>query len=238
MRMGSVRAVRGDLASPARSGRPAGAEVRLREAVLDVVFERGYRATGAREVCERAGVGPEEFARHFPGGLEEAFLAIFEEECAALLLRCEAALAGHRDWAEGLAVLAGELAGWVHRSPREARLTVVESLVAGERVRLRREAVLAAFAALVDSGRLALADPDAVSPAAAEAVVGATLATLARRLASRRPVSEAEAGSAIPALLYFALRPYLGHERAARALEVTRARVSAAPAYRPRLASR
>jgi hypothetical protein len=66
---------------------------------------------------------------------------------------------------------------------------------------------------LIDEGRQETADPDALSPALAEAVFGSIYQTLARELGGAG--SGAEPEQFVPQLMYLAVRPYLG-EAAAR----------------------
>jgi AcrR family transcriptional regulator len=189
------------------------ARQRLRRGMIEVVCEVGYARATVALVCERARLGLSDFDQVF-SGREDAFLDAFEEQGAILLSRCRSAYSAQADWILGLHALGGELAGWLREHPREARFLIVESNAAGESVQLRREALIGAFVEMVDEGRSLQGEPLKATGASGVMVVGGVVEVLTRRLALPREITAAEAARTVPELLYFALRPYLGHSRA------------------------
>lgn len=204
-------------ASPAPAGRDAELRARLREAMLDLVCELGYRSVTNEEICARAGTGMADFGRIF-GGKEDAAIQIFAEESdrftAAMRVECER----EGSWREGLRAAAYAGARWLRDHPRETRFCVLESLSAGEGLQLRREQTLQALAEHVDRGRQLLADPTSVSPAFAGAIVGAISEMLVRRLAEGKEL--AEAVDLVPEVMYIAIRPYVDGEEALQELSI------------------
>jgi AcrR family transcriptional regulator len=187
--------------------------------MIQVVCEVGYPTATATAVCERAGVGMVEFRRVF-ASKEEAFTQVFEEEGSALLVRCQEIYAEEEDWTAALRAIGVELARWVRDDPLTAQFMLVESLAAGEAVQLRRDVFATAFAELVDRGRALIEDPGAVPSDAALAVVGAVIDILERGLSRPRPLDPEVLSRKVSELMYFAVRPYLGHDRAARELAI------------------
>jgi AcrR family transcriptional regulator len=97
---------------PAPAERDGGVRARLRESMLDLVCELGYRAVTVDAIRIRAGADEGEFERIF-GSKESAFVQIFEEEydrfVAAMRVGCEA----EQGWRDGLRAAAYAGARWL-----------------------------------------------------------------------------------------------------------------------------
>lgn len=205
----------------ARAGAPAPAErdadltARLREAMIDVVCERGYRSATVASVCSRAGVGVGDFERVL-GSREDAFVQIYREETEMFLAVAAAACEAEDGWRDGLR--AGAYAGARHLRdhPREARFCILEVLSAGEAAQLQRENMMRAPIAFLDRGRRQLDSDRYVSPAFAAAIVGAISEMLVRRLAEGGDLSDLV--DLVPELMYIAVRPYVDGDEALKEL--------------------
>ena len=183
---------------------------RIAAAMVELVCERGYRATTVKQLLRRAGASRAEFRRHF-AGKRDCFLAVYDELAERFAAPVLAAFEAEAEWREGLRAAAYAAARWVGEHPREARFATLETMTAGDFAAERREATLRRFVDLVDAGREQLDDPGAVSRVMAEGVVGGVLGMLTRNLrrgAGGRPEDF------VPELMFLAVRPYLGIEAA------------------------
>jgi AcrR family transcriptional regulator len=131
-----------------RSG--ADARRRLQQAALELYLERGYDATTAAQIAERAGVTERSFFRHFTDKRE-----VFFDGEAALRTALVTAVAEARDGLPPLAVL------------RDAYVAVVPILEENRPLAEAREPVFAATPALRER---ALAKTEALNGAVAEAL--------------------------------------------------------------------
>jgi AcrR family transcriptional regulator len=97
------------------------------------------------------------------------------------------------------------------RDPNGARVALVEMLSAGPAARERQRSALALFASLIEQGRSDCASGEHLPAQTSEAIVGGIASILHRRVLQANtdelPALHAE-------LTYFALLPYLDHERA------------------------
>jgi len=179
--------------------------------MLDLVAGRGYSATTVDAICDRAGAGVGEFARVF-GSKEDAFVQIYLEEVELFLAVAASACEIEEGWRDGLRAGAYAGARWIRDHPREARFCILEVLGAGEAAGLQREHLLRTLAAYLDRGRKQLDRDRFVSPAFAEAIVGAISEMLVRRLAGGGDL--ADLVDLVPELMYIAVRPYVDGEEA------------------------
>jgi len=210
--------------APVRSADPRRA---ILDALVQTVALRGYDRTTIDRVLLLAKVPAPVFDEHFEDK-QDCLLAALDE----LILRIERAIAERIDgsacWSErvqvGLRTLLAALAG----DPDGARVAFVECLSAGEPAIARVRSALASCVPLFEEGRRRSGDDrggDAgtddvdiahLPPQISEAIVGGIVSILHRRVLEDHT-------SELPALLsdlsYFALLPYLGHERALAAAE-------------------
>jgi AcrR family transcriptional regulator len=187
---------------------------RIVAAAIDAVAELGYGGLTVTEVIARAHISRRTFYELY-ADRDECFLAAFD---AALARVAEPVLAAYQvagAWRERIAnALCAALALFDDR-PALARLLIVDALGAGPLALERRAAALEALVRAVDDGR-ANARGREPGPLAAEAVVGAVLAVLHKRLLEpqRREPLLALAGPLMNAIVL----PYLGPAAAAREL--------------------
>jgi AcrR family transcriptional regulator len=209
------------MASPAgvaSNGRPEPRDERqlIVAAMVELVAEQGYKATTVKQLLERAGVRQAAFRRLF-AGKRACFLETYEELSERFGEHVFAAFEGEREWRDGLRAAAYAAAAWIGEHPREARYAVIETMAAGEFAVERREATLRRFVDLVDAGRRQLDQPDSVSRAMAEGVVGGIVGMLTKNL---RRDARVRAEDFVPDLMFLAVRPYLGHEAAREELSI------------------
>jgi AcrR family transcriptional regulator len=182
-------------------------------AAVDAVDELGYSGMTVAQVIGRARVSRKTFYDVFVDR-EDCFLAAFDQalDQGARLLR--EAYAGEDSWNEGVRAALARLLGQMDEEPASARLCVVESLAAGERVLERRADAFAELARAVDRGRRA---PGALTPpeVTAEGVVGAVFAVLHARMLDG---GDAPLIGLLGQLMSIIVLPYQGAEAAAREL--------------------
>ncbi|MBS1885799.1 MAG: hypothetical protein JSU06_01280 [Actinobacteria bacterium] len=179
-------------------------------AVVEVVAARGYAEASVEEMIERAGVGRQEWDHLFTDKAD-AVLRVFECHAEDFKRRVGRAFAEAPGWPDNLRAAAWQIVTLIEAYPAAYRFGVWRILEAGEMARLRREELFAWCASLVDAGRTVCPDPAAVPNAAAVIATGAAIDALTRHAAGeldRRPAD------LVPALMYGAVRPYLGEEAA------------------------
>lgn len=191
---------------------------RLRDALIALCFERGFRNVELWALFERAGLDRAVFDRHF-ADLEDCFFAVFEAEVDRY--RCEYAPAREEfaDWRERVRVTLYALFRFLAADRRRARFVVVDSQVAGERTRLLSGQLIEALFDLIDEGRRELPDPDALSRTTAEAVGGGILNQVYAAVA--RPIPLPPERELVPELMYCAVLPYCGLEAALEELYIS-----------------
>jgi len=178
--------------------------------VVAVVAERGYAEASIEEMLARAGVGREEWDRLFTGKAD-AVLRVFEGYAEEIKRQVWRAFAEAPGWPDNLRAAAWQIVTLIESDPDAYRFVVWRILEAGEMARLRRDELFAWCAGLVDVGRTVCPDPTAVPGAAPVIATGAAVEALTRHAAGELDRGPAEM---LPALMYGAVRPYLGEEAA------------------------
>lgn len=211
--------------APVRSQSPRRA---ILDALVQTIALRGYDRTTIDRVLSLAEVPMPVFDEHFENK-QGCLLAALDE----LIDRIEDAISkrveGSAPWPErvrvGLQTLLAILAG----HPDGARVAFVECLSAGEPAIARVRSAMARMIPVLEGGRACAhgaedetgaPDTDHLPPQTSEAIVGGIASILHRRVLEGHT---AELPALLPDLLYFALMPYLGHERALAAAESARA---------------
>jgi AcrR family transcriptional regulator len=188
----------------------------LAGALLAVVRESGYPAATPAAIAARAGITPAEFDRLF-AGKADATLRVFAALADDYVARVGRAFATGGPWPQSLRAAAYETARWMRGHPDAAWFAFVGILEAGDMALARREEMFHWASSLIDEGRAAALDPEAVPRAAPLSAIGAIADELRRRLAE-----DPEAGivDAVPRLMYASVRPYLGEAAARRELDM------------------
>lgn len=183
---------------------------RLLDAILDTVAERGYDRTTVSRVLSTADVQEAVFTEHFRdkhdcfmqavdeliGRVERAGLEIFELDAP---------------WHERVRLALEALLHGIAEHPTGARVVLVDMLGAGHAASQRHRLALELFTSLIEEGRSCSVNTEHLPPQTSEAIVGGIVSILHRRV-----LQGDTAGLALlhADLTYFALLPYLDHERA------------------------
>jgi AcrR family transcriptional regulator len=189
---------------------------RLLDAMIETVALRGYDRTTISRVLSSAGLEEAVFSEHFHDkrdcfqqGVDEL---IWQGERAAVeLFELDA------PWEELVRIGLERLLGALAEDPDAARVLFVEMLGAGPTAYERQRTATALFTSLIERGRSGSPNADQLPTQTSEAIVGGIASILHRRALEGRI---GELPSLASDLTYFALLPYLNHERA---LEVANA---------------
>ncbi|HEX5309947.1 MAG TPA: TetR/AcrR family transcriptional regulator [Solirubrobacteraceae bacterium] len=183
---------------------------RLLEATIETVSLRGYDRSTVSRILSVAGLDDAVFDEHFHDKRDCFWQALDEllgrGECAALEL-----FALKLPWAERVALGIERLLQALADDPATARVLLVEVFGAGPEACERRRVAVSLLTSLMEHGRAEGAGGAQLPPQTSEAVVGGVLSILHRRALQ----GETDGLPALRAdLTYFALLPYLDHERA------------------------
>lgn len=183
---------------------------RLINALATLVGERGYNGTTIELITETAKTSNRTFYENF-ASREECFAAAYEALDNYLAGLVAEAIAAEQDWPAQVGAAARALIAFLASRPALARLYLVESLVVGEPLLELRQRSADRLTALLEPGRVGREiDPERAA-AVEEGLIGGILTLLGRRVAA----GEAEQlESYAPAVIEFALAPYLGAEEA------------------------
>jgi AcrR family transcriptional regulator len=185
---------------------------RMLDAFVRTAAREGYDRTTIDSVLALADIPEPIFYEHFEDK-RDCMLAALDEQLHRIEDAVCAGVEGSTVWSErvrlGLQALLQALAA----DPEGTRLTLVECLAAGEPAIAR---LRAAVASCVPTLELGLNDSESAEtahlpPQISEALAGGIVSIL-HRLALERNTDELP--GLLPDLVYFALMPYLGHERA------------------------
>lgn len=183
----------------------------IAEAVIGEIVEKGYGETSVEAVLRRAGVSREDFDRRFES-LEHCALDAFERWIADFEQRVGSAFNAQADWQSGLRAAAYATADWMEDNPLVVPFGMVEVLkMPGEMGGVRREETFAFCSRMIDRGRMAAPDPDAVPDSAATFAIGAITQLLTHRL---QEGADVEPRSVIPEMMVRVVHIYLGAEAA------------------------
>lgn len=183
---------------------------RLLEAMIATVALRGYDRTTISRVLSVAGLEEAVFSEHFHDKHDCFGQALDEligrgERAALELFELDA------PWAERVRLGLERLLAALAADPAAARVLLVEMLGAGPEACERQRAALALLTSLVEQGRAESSSAARLPALTSEAIVGGVVSILHRR-ALQGATDELPALCAD--LTYFALLPYLDHERA------------------------
>lgn len=186
------------------------------EAMLDIVFERGYEVVTIEEIAERASGSRDDFKRSFPSK-QACAVAVLEELAENNLRTVRAAFESESRWPDSLRAAAYAHLQWTLDNPKKMRFGLLEMLWASELTGALRDDLFRAYIEMVDAGREVAPDPDSVPAYTAEAVVGSITQVIVRHLAEPgRP----DLPGQVPEMMYLAVKPYLGEEAARKELAI------------------
>jgi AcrR family transcriptional regulator len=197
---------------------------RLLAASIEVAGAEGYAGMTVSAVIAQAGVSRKTFYEFF-ADREACFLAAFDTVLEQGLAGVREAYDGGTSWPEQLRAALARGLDALAAHPHEARVGFVEVLAAGPRALTRRDDAMRAFMVFLQPGYDAAPATLEVPPLMSEAVVGALYEIVYARVLNGRV---GELPGLLPQLVFCALAPFLGAERAA--VEAAAARAAAATA--------
>lgn len=189
---------------------------RLREALLDLCAERGYRNLELSEVLERAGVGEADFHRRYTD-LNALFASVLGEVYADFFRRAQNAVADEQGWRDRMRATAYALLRFLREDERVARMAAVDVQDAGPPAPQLFLETFNRLVDLIDEGSAEAGGPE--SPGRATALgVGGVVFTRVQEAVAQGELNLGE--EEIPELMYAAVFPYLGAEEAAKELRI------------------
>jgi AcrR family transcriptional regulator len=189
---------------------------RIVRSLVELVGANGYRQTRLTEVLGLADVSESDFHTHF-ADKQQCFVAVWDELTLAHAVRASEAFAAAMPWRQRMRAAAWITLDFLQADLNRTRFLVLEVLNAGELAQAHRDLAIATQVEWVDSGRHELSDPDSLSSATAEHIVGAINEMLIRKTRSGEILQGAQV---LRDLMFIAVRPYLGEEAAREELAI------------------
>src|SRR5690242_881136 len=133
------------------SERAAEEQRRLREALLDLCAERGYKKLKLRQLLESAEVDKPSFERHY-ADLDACFAAVLGQIYDEFFARAAEAVAGQSGWRDRMRATAYALLRFLRSDERVARLAAVEVSYAGKESQRLFQQTFNRLVDLIDEG--------------------------------------------------------------------------------------
>lgn len=189
---------------------------RIREALLDLCTERGYKKLKLAQLLERAEVDEAAFKALYPD-LDACFAAVLEEIYEEFFARASAAAAGQNSWRDRVRATAYAWLRYLRSDERVARLAAVEVQYAGKRAQEIFQETFFRMVKVLDEGSPETDGPESPGLATAIGVGGVVFARVQEGVAKGElGIGEEE----VPQLMYAAVFPYLGAEAASEELHI------------------
>ena len=151
------------------------------EAMLDLVFERGYDGVTVEEVADRAGGDLAEFQQFFPTK-QACAVAVLEDLAENNLRTVRGAFDREERWPDSLRAAAYAHVRWILDNPKKMHFGLLETLWAGDMTSALRDNLFRAYIEMVDAGREVAPDPEAVPAYTAEGAVGSITQVVVRNM--------------------------------------------------------
>lgn len=192
---------------------------RLREALLDLCSERGYKKLKLKHLLERTGIDKATFKSEYPD-LDACFAALLAEVYDEFSAQAQTAVADERGWRDRMRATAYALLRFLRADERVARLAAIEVQYAGGPAQGLFLETFNRLVDLIDEGSEAAGDGEgSLSRATALGIGGVVFARIQQAVAEGElALGEEE----IPQLMYAAVFPYLGAEAAEEELSIPR----------------
>ena len=187
---------------------------RLIAGLAEAVAENGYSSATIAHITRHAAVSRRTFYEHF-SSKDECFVAAYDTVMAELSERIESAFAESDEWPLAVRSALDAMLSFLASEPNLARLSMVESLVAGPVVVDRYDAAIEGLVPYLKAGREGASEEvlDRLSPTTEEALVGGMVSLISRRIIAGQA---AELEELLPDLVEFALTPYIGSDEASK----------------------
>lgn len=183
---------------------------RLLDAMIETVARRGYdRTTVSRVLCS-ADLQEAVFSEHFRDK-HDCFCQAVDDLISRVELAALEQFQRDAPWPERVRAGLQSLLWALAHDPDGARVALVEMLSASPAACERQRSALALFASLIEQGRAHCPEQEYLPAHTSEAIVGGIASILHRRVLQ---ANTAELPALHADLTYFALLPYLDHERA------------------------
>jgi AcrR family transcriptional regulator len=190
---------------------------RLREALLDLCAERGYKKLKLKHLLERAGMDEATFHSHY-ADLDACFAAVLGEIYDEFFARAQEAVAGQSGWRDRMRATAYSLLRFLRGDERVARLAAVEVQYAGKRAQELFQETFNRLVNLIDEGSSEADGPESPGLATALGVGGVVFARIQE--GAVKGEFEELGEEEVPRLMYAAVFPYLGAEAAEEELHI------------------
>jgi AcrR family transcriptional regulator len=190
---------------------------RIRGAVMSLMVERGFEQTTVEMVAERAGVERTALEEDFTDLRDcciRVYLANIDEFDRIVFGRVELA----DGWRDKLRASAYAAVRYIQRRPVEARFNLIAMLNVGETAQAFRDSYVERIVDLIDAGRAEQSDPDSVPRDIATGAFGSIYEFLVKQFHDGADISRLERH--VPDLMYLAVCPYIGHDRARAELAI------------------
>jgi AcrR family transcriptional regulator len=187
---------------------------RLIAGLAEAVAENGYANTTIAHITRHAAVSRRTFYEHF-SSKDECFIAAYDTVMEQLRERVDGAYREQDEWPQAVRAGIAAMLSFLASEPNLARLSMVESLVAGPVVVERYDAAIRSLVPYLEAGREGR-PPEVLarlSPTTEEALVGGMVSLVSRRIIAGQG---ADLEQLLPDLAEFALTPYLGTSEAAK----------------------
>jgi AcrR family transcriptional regulator len=187
---------------------------RLISGLTEVLHDVGYQKTTVSLIGQRAAVSKSDFYKHFESK-DDCFLAAYDAAVERIRERVDESCTEHANesWSPRVRDALTALVDFLSAEPALAALALVEGLRAGRGVYDRYQAALESFVPYLRDGAPPAPGGGSVPRTTDEAVLGGIVSLLGRRVMA----GEANRLSELkPAVLEFALTPYLGTAEARR----------------------
>lgn len=194
------------------------------DALIETVARRGYDRTTIERVLSVAQVPAPIFDEHFEDK-QDCFLQALDELVCRLEQQLREDPQQPASWPERIELGLQTLLTALAEHPDDARVAMVECLSAGDASVARLHSALGRFVPVLEEGRVYGAEEGSdgseyLPSQTSAAVIGGIASIVHRRVLEGLT---AELPALLPDLLYFALLPYLGHERAIAAAGISAA---------------
>jgi len=200
------------------NGRVTGIQrTRMLAATVQAIEEAGYARLTVAQVISRAKVSRKTFYDIF-ADREDCFLAVFEQVLSQARVIALQAYERESSWREGVRSALARLLMFMDAEPGLAKLCVVESLAAGERVLQRRAEAFDELVGVIEKGRSDTSGARERPEVTAEGVLGGIFEVIHRRLlrGEQEPLS-----NLLGPLMSIIVLPYLGGAAASQELKRT-----------------
>lgn len=190
---------------------------RLREALLDLCAERGYKKLKLKDLLERAGMDKATFQRHY-ADLDACFAAVLGEIYEEFFAQAQEAVAGVSGWRDRMRATAYALLRFLRRDDRVARLAAVEAQYAGKDAQRLFQETFNRLVELLNEGSSEADGAESPGLATALGIGGVVFARVQEGVVKGelKELGEEE----VPRLMYAAVFPYLGAEAAEEELHI------------------